>query len=201
MIDETQAAQAQPDLEAQRDEKCVPIAHAILIDLAAGLFPESGTLDYPGLTKQGLERLLEADANVTTEVPYVYQLVFAGFGLINTALQAATTEPVDDARYSRIARQLLGILATANLTLTNQTPDEAELAPVKEQVAALVAQEKLTSIEVSYLVTNLHAAFSTAQNYAQISLEASLKKAEEKLYGIEDMTDLTMKKLDAVLTS
>lgn len=199
MPDET--TQAQPDLEALRDQKCVPLARAILTDLAAGLFPEGGEMNYPDLTKQSLERLLEADANVTTEVPYVYQLMFAGFGVLNTAIQATQAEPLDDARYGRIARQLICILATANVTLTNKTPDETELVPLKEQVAALIAQEKLTTIEVTYIVTNILAAFNTAQNYAQMSVEGALKKAEEKLFAIDDMTDLSMKKLDDVLKS
>jgi hypothetical protein len=200
-MDETQAGQAQPDLDAQRDVKCVPIARAILNDLAVGLFPENGTMDYPALTKQGLERLLEADANVTMEVPYVYQLMLAGLTGLHVAIQAAEPAPMDDARYSRIARQLISILATANITLTAKTPDEAEYAPVKEQVATLIASEKLTRIEVSYIVDNLFAAFNTAQNYAQMTLEQAMKKAEEKLFAIDDMTSLTMKKLDEVLKS
>lgn len=200
-MDETQTAQAQPDLDKLRDEKCVPIARAILNDLAAGLFPESGTLDYPGLTKQSMERLLEADANVTSEVPFVYQLTLAALTGLNTAIQVAPTEPTDDARYSRIIRQLLGIIATANVTLTGASPDEAEYAPVKEQVAALFAEEKLTSIEVMYIVSNLFAAFNTAQNYVQMHVEGLMKKAEEKLFAVQDMTDLSLKKLDEVLKS
>lgn len=200
-MDETPAAQAQPDLDAQRDVKCVPVARAILNDLAVGLFPENGTMDYPALTKQGLERLLEIDANVTTDVPYVYQLILAGLTGLHVAIQAAPTEPMDDVRYSRIARQLISILATANVTLTAKTPDEAEYAPVKEQVAALIAAEKLTRIEADYVVNNVFAAFNTAQNYAQMTLEGAMKKAEEKLFGIESMTDLGMKKLDEVLKS
>lgn len=198
---QTPAGEVNHDLEAVRDEKCVPLARAILTDLAAGLFPESGAMDYTPLTTQGLEKLLAADANVTTEVPYVYQLVFAGFGIINTAIQAAPTEPIDDARYGRIARQLLTILASANVTLTNKTPDETEMAPVKEQVIALITAEKLTTMEVNYVVGNLIAAFNTAQNHAQGALEANIKRAEEKLFKIEDMSDLSMKGIDEVLKS
>lgn len=193
------AGQPQPDLDALRDAKCVPIARAILNDLAVGLFPETGEMDYPALTKQGLERLLETDANVTTEVPYVYQLSLAGLTGLNLAIQAAPLEPMDDIRYSRIARQLMGILAVSNVTLTAKTPDEAEGGPLKEQVAALIAAEKLTKIEIDYIVNNLFAAFNTAQNYAQMTLEGAMKKAEEKLFGIGDMTELGMKKLDDVL--
>lgn len=198
MADETQA---QPDLEKLRDEKCIPIARSILTDLAAGLFPESGEMNYPAMTTEALQKLLDVDANVTTEVPYVYQLILAGLTGLNVQIQAATTAPVDDARYGRVIRKLLSILATANVTLTSDKPDETEYAPVKEQVQALFDAEKLTTIEVMYVVSNLFSAFNTAQNYIHMSVEGQMKKAEEKLFNVEDMTDLGLKKLDDVLKS
>lgn len=191
------------NLEQLRDEKCVPVARGIINDMAISLVPDDANkkVDYNPIVKSMLERTLEADLNIATENTYIFQLILTAFAGLNKTVQECETVPIDDVRYGTIAKKILSILATANISLLTKTPEQEaiEFAPVKEQLNALFAQEKLSMLEVKYVMDNIFDSLSAVQNSFMLGVTSSAERAEAKLFGIEAMSDLTMKKLDDVL--
>lgn len=201
-----------PDLDKLRDEKCIPLARAVLNDMAIMLVPENANekVDYNPLLKKILERTLEADTNIVMENPYIFQLMLGAMAGLNATVQLCAMSPIDDIRYGAIGKKIMGILATANVPLVAMKDPkkgvdpkviEADFAPVKEQIEALFAEEKLNIMEVKYVMDNLFESFSDVQTIFMASVGQSSEKAEAKLFGLQDITDLSMKKLDEVLTA
>lgn len=194
-----------PDLEKARDEKCIPIARAIFGDMVNTLIAEDASkeIDYNPLVKSILTKMLEADTNLLTENTYIFQLLLGVFSGLNRTVQMCETVQIDDVRYGNIARKILEIVAKHNVTIGNPTPDEVDkdFAPIKEELDVLFANEKLTIMEVKYIMDNIFTGFSDVQTIFNMSIEQSTKRAEAKSFGIEDMTDLSMKKLDGFLKS
>lgn len=202
MID-TPTTGATPDLDAARDIKVIPVARAVLNDMALELVPENAAekIDYNSLLLKMLQRALDADLNLTSDNPYLFQLVLKLMSGLNATVQTCATVPIDDVRYGNIGRKILAILATANLTLPTTTPEQdlEEFAPVKEQISALFLEEKLTMIEVKYIMDNLFDSFGAVQNLFMMKMSEVSDQAAAKLFGLNDMTDLSMKKVDEVL--
>lgn len=194
--------QAMPDLDKLRDERCIPIAKDLIKLMATDLIPEgSDVIDHHVLVKKFLERFLDADLNITSEVPYVPQLILGVLGGLNRTMQSVDFAPIDEARYDSIARKILAVVAEADVRMTDVTPEEvdADFAPVKEKINAILAVEKLNMMEIKYIMDNIFTAFSTVEGFVNLALEKSSANAEAKLFGIADMTDLSMKRLDQVL--
>lgn len=194
------------DLDKARDEKCIPVARGMMEDMKDGLLPdvgENGIVDINPLVITFLKRGLEADLVIATEASYVFQLVLGALSGLNSAVQKVELPPLDEARYVGIGRKVLAYLAESNVRLGTVTPEESEadFAPVMAKINALFAEEKLSSLEVKYLMQNIFDMFSKVNNRFTESLEASSAKAEAKLFGIDSMNDLTLKQLDQVLIS
>ena len=194
----------QSDLEKIRDEKCIPIARDVLKDIATTLLPPDANvkIDYNPVILKILQRNLENDLNIKIETPYIFQLVLGALSGLNRTVQSCSTVLIDDVRYAALGTKVLGFLAESNIRLTNVTPEEvdADFAPVKEKINTLFAEEKLSMMEVKYIMDNIFEGFKTVQAGFNQSLETSVEKAEAKLLGIEYMSDLTFKKLNDVLT-
>lgn len=191
-------------LDQLRDEKCIPVAHGILNDIAVDLIPADANekVDYNPILLKILQRNLEADLNITSDIPYVFQLVLGVLSGLNKTVQGVNTVPIDDVRYGAIGKKVLGILATANITIAEKVDPEQvdkEFAPVAEQLSALFAEEKLSMLEVKYIMDNIFESFNTVQNIHMTSIAQSTERAEAKLFGVEFMTDMTLGKLDKVL--
>lgn len=190
--------------EKARDAKCIPVARWILNDMAMLMIPENANdkIDFTPIVLKMLGRTLEADMNIATEVSYVPQLILSVLSGLNKAVQECDFTPVDDVRYGKIAKQILSIVAVADIRMNAVTPEEsaADFAPVKEQLKALFTAEKLSLLEIKYVMdTFIFNSFTTVNNIFSKSLQDSTERAEAKLFGVESMSDLTMKKLDGVL--
>jgi hypothetical protein len=194
-----------PNLDTLRDEKCIPIAREVMKDISTTLLPEDANVlvNYNPMILKVLQRNLDNDLNIKVETPYVFQLILGALSGLNRTVQTCTVVPIDDIRYGKIGNKILGILADSNIRLGNVTPEEidADFAEVKANINALFTEEKLSMLEVKYIMDNIFEAFKVMNAGFNQSLETSVEKAEAKLLGIETMSDLTMKKLNDVLIS
>lgn len=191
------------DLEKLRDEKCIPVARQVIVDMVSGLLPEDANekMDYNPLVLKMLQLSLDADLNLTSETPYLIQLILGAFSGLNKTVQEVATVPIDEVRYAAIGVKILNIMADANVTLGSVTPDQttADFAAVKEKVGTLIAEEKLNLMELKYIMDNIFDSFRTVSSLYEASIEKQTSKAEAKLFGVEDMSDLSLKRLDEVL--
>lgn len=190
------------DLDKEREERCYPVVRGILTDMATDLLPQNGAeQNYTPLLMKVLGRSLEADLNLQMENPFLFQTLLGVIVGLNSTVMECTTVPIDDVRYAAIGKRILGIVATADIKLGTLTPEEttATFAPVKEQLNALFAEEKLSWMEVKYVMDSILAAVKEAEQRFSISIDQSLQKAEAKAMGVHDMSDLTMKHLDKFL--
>lgn len=191
-----------PNLDKLRDEKCFPIAQAIMEEMATGLIPEDAnpTFSYEGITIKALSAFFDADLNVGTEAAYVPQLILGVLSGLNNAAHSCELTPIDYVRYNILGRKILDIVAKAHVEL-NVTKDkeEAAFANIKEQVQQLFTEEKLNGLEVKYVMENIFDSFKAFNNLLAGSLEKSTERAEAKAFGIMSMDELTMKGLDGFL--
>lgn len=194
-----------PDLEALRDEKCVPVARNILGIMATDLIPKDANdvVDYRPVALKVLTEFFTADLVIATEASYVPQLLLGVLSGLNQTAQMCDTLPIDDVRYGGISRKILEIVATTNVRMTDVTKEmmEEDFAPVKEQLNKLFAEEKLNRLELKYVMDNIFDSFTALNNLVSQSLESSSARAEAKLFGIDSMDELTVRKLDEVLKS
>lgn len=193
----------EPDADQLRDEKCMPLAHAMFDDVARLMVPEDANqgVDYTPVLTALLSKCLEANLNLTTENPYVFQLMLGILAGLNVTVQGCDTTPIDDVRYGAIARKILQITADAHITLGSVTTEQtaADFAPVKEQINALIKEENLSMLELKYIMDNIFESFTAVNNGFSDSVGNSMKLAEERLWKVQDMSDIDMGMLDTVL--
>jgi len=184
-------------LEELRDEKCIPVARAILADLPTDMLGQDGT----PLAVKMLTHVLETDMNIVTEVSYIPQLLLGGLSGLNAAVQAATKDPIDDGRYKAIAERMLRMLSDENLTLGNVTAEQMAIdqAPLVEKLGSLFAEEKLDSLETKYIMDSIFEAFASVSNMFSDSLSKSTEKATAKAFGIDNAKDLSTGKVNEML--
>lgn len=196
-------APIEKDADQLRDEKCIPVARKMFAAVAEKMIPEDASvvIDYNPVLIDLLTEALAADLNMTTETSYIFQLMLGVLAGLNATVQKATTLPIDDVRFGNISRKILQIVSDANVTIGSVTPEqtEADFAPVLEQINALFAEEKLTMLEVKYIMDNMFESFTAIQNGFHGSTEKSFKLAEEKLWKVQDMTDITIGLVDKVM--
>ena len=194
-----------PDLEAARDEKVVPAARDILADMVTDLMVENP--DAPGaynpLLLKILQKMLDTDMNITMEAQYVFQLLLGAFSGLNTTLHSLELAPTDDARYIAIAKKVLGILSEANVRFTKVTPEEtaADFAEAKIKLQTLFTEEKLTKLELRYIMDNVFESVKTVNNSISEALAQSTDKAEAKVFGIGSMSELTLGNINKILVN
>lgn len=195
------------NLEVLRDEKVVPVARGVLVDTATDLLPNTAdsSADYSGMVTKVMQRVLDADLNVVTENPYLFQLILGVFAGLNKTVNSMELTPIDEQRYMDIGRKMLAIVATANIPIggTTMTDEEqtAAFVPVKEQLGQLFMNEKLNLMEVKYIMDQIFDSFSAVQNTFMVTVANFSQKAEAKALGLEDFSDLSMKKINDVLTA
>lgn len=191
------------DLDKARDEKMIPVAQGVLSDMADLMIPEDANVkvDYNPVLLKILGRTLEADTNVETENPYIFQLLLGVFASINKVAQDTIVSAVDDVRYGRIQKQILQIVAKAHVRMGSVTEEEkdADFSPIKQELNGLFAEEKLSIIELKYVMDNILQSFKDVQSIFATNVEQSTSKAIAKSMDLEFVSDLTMKKLDSIL--
>ena len=187
------------NLEVLRDEKVFPIVQTLLKEMSGELM--LNTDGHKALTLKTLSLMLDADLNIASEVAYVPQLILKVFANINETLQSCTLIETDDVRYNSILSKMLTIVSDANVRLGNLTPDEVkfDFNPIKEKFNELFFAEKLTKIEMDYMIKNLFEAFNSYNNLLSGSVTMATEKMECKILGIDSMSDLSLKKLDEIL--
>lgn len=194
-----------PDLEKQRDEKCIPIAKEVLKDLEQLMIPEDANnkIDLNPLILKLLTRTFDADFNIEMENSYLFQLVLGVLSGLNGAVQTCDTALIDDVRYGKIQKEILSYIADGNIRMGNVTPEDntADFVPVKGKLNALFKRENMSMLEVKYVMDNIFDLFKKVTDIFNRSVEQSSARAEAKAFGIDSMHDLTMKKLDSVLKS
>lgn len=198
-IQASQVAPVEPDLEALRDEKVFPIVRALMTEMGSDLVNAED--NHTPLTLKALSLMLDADLNVAQEVSYVPQIILGALAGLNRTLQECEANEVDDVRMSEIANKILAIVAEANVTLGEVTPEVsiAEFAPVKEKINDLFIIEDLSRLEVKYITDKIFNSFSVFNNLIQSSITNATERMEVKILGIETLGDLTLKKLNDVL--
>ena len=187
------------NLEMVRDEKVFPIVQRLLKEISTDLIGSKD--EQKGLTLKVLSLMLASDLNVSSEVSYVPQLILKVFANINETLQSCTLIETDDARYNSILSKMLTIVSDAGIKFGNLTPDEVKVdfAPIKEKFNELFLAEKLTKIEMDYMIKNMFESFNVFNNLLSRSIESATEKMECKILGISTMSDLSLKRLDEVL--
>lgn len=194
---------AKEDLDKRRDDRCFPVAAQIIKDLASDLIPLDANIqvDYNPVVEKMLVSYLDADLNLATEMTYVPQLLLNVFAGLNRTVQMCTFLPIDDVRYGGIGRKILQILADANVPLGNLTQEQNDEAfnPVKEKLSALFEEEKLTWLEIKYVMDNIFESYKVVMSLVGRSIEDSTALAEAKLFGLGSMNELSIKKLDEIL--
>lgn len=192
------------DYEKERDERVIPVARGVLTDMAVDLIPQDGAeANYGPVVMKIMKRALAADLNLTTDNPYIFQLLLGLISGLNAAVIQCATIPIDDARYGRIAKQILDIIATSDISLGNIAPEQTtkEFEPVKDRLNALFAAEKLNWMEVKYVMDSVISAFKEMEQTFSLNIDRSLQRAEAKAMGVEHMSDVTMVKLNDFLVT
>ena len=189
------------DYEKLRDDKCIPVARTIMSEMATTLVAsDASEVNYNDLMIKSLALYLSSDLNLTTETSYVPQLVLGALSALNKAVHECTL-PMDDARYSIIAGKVLTILSEANIPLVVATKEESNIdtSSMTEKLNALFAEEKLNLIEVKYIMDNILDAFTEFSDKLNDSITDLTKRAEQKLFKVDFMNEITMKMLNDVL--
>lgn len=192
------------DADQLRDEKCVPVARGILVDMATDIIPEDANkeVNYLPFIMKMLKRTLDADTNLTTENPYIFQMIKGVFTALNVTVQQLNPATnIDDVRFGRISKQVLTIIAQADINMLPKKEEdvEASFAPIKVQLQALFDAEKMSWMEIKYVMDNILAAYEDCTNLFNSKVESFLEKAEAKAMGVEFLSDVTMQKLDMFL--
>lgn len=196
--------QAGPDLEVLRDEKVIPVARGVLQDMAGEIASTdvNADTDFASILVKILTRALAADLNLTTENPYIFQQILGAYAAFSSVVQKCKVSEAQDVRYSNIGREMLVLLANSNVPMgTKVTPEEQETAleAIKPELEAIFAQENLTWLEVKYILEGLFRSLKATEQLYSSNVEMSVKRMEAKILGIEDMTDLSMTKLNETL--
>lgn len=195
---------AAPDLEALRDEKVIPVARGVLVDMAGEISSTdvNEDTDFTSILVKILRRGLAADLNLVTDNPYVFQLILGSYSAFSSIIQKCKFSEAQDIRYSNIGRELMGILSSTDVPMgTKVTAKEQEAAfeAVQDQIQAIVDREKLTWLEMKYIMEGLFRSLKSTEQLYNNNVDLSVKRMEAKILGLEDITDLTMSKLDATL--
>lgn len=191
------------NLDQLRDEKCIPLARSMFKDIASDMIPEDANVvvDYNPVLIKLLSKTLEADTNISMENPYLFQLILGVLSGLNRTIQECTFSPIDDLRYGSISKKILDIVSKGNVRMGTVTPEEsiADFAPIKEELNSLFAQENISLLEVKYIMDNIFASFTAVEGGFMGLITQHSQDAEAKLFGVEFMSDMTMKKLDDVM--
>jgi hypothetical protein len=189
------------DLDAEQDARCAPVAQGILEDMANSE-SVSDKSQFAQVIMGVLKRALDANLNVAMDNPFVFQILLKAVGAFNNAITATKMTPLDDARYGRIAHELLKVFASAHVPMGNKvTEDQIKeaLAAVQPQFDAIFEREKLNTLEVRYILEGVLKTTQTLQGFFTRSIEESVDRMEEKILQIGHKTELTMGKLDDIL--
>lgn len=193
----------QPDLDQLRDDRVIPVARETLKIMAG----QTGTDDkdsYVAALTDILRVSLAADLNLTMENPYIFQLTLGVYAAFQNVAQQVPMAESQDPRYAKIGREMMGLLVSANVPMgmnVKQEEQEKALEGIKPQLEALYLRENLSNLEVGHILEGIFRAFKTMEQGFSGNVERSVKRLEMKILQLQDMDDLTMSRLNEVLTT
>lgn len=190
------------DLDKLRDDKCFPVARSIIKEFPNGLIPPKGKDQKPFQLKC-LSLMLNFDLNVSQEVSYVSQVILGVLAGLNKTVQETGMMEPDDERYIAITNKMFVIIGEEvdKITLGKVTPEDTtkDFSVIKDKFNALFAEEKLTRLEVKYIMDSIFEGYTGFNNAIQLLIANATERMEAKILGIESMSDLTLKKIDETL--
>ena len=156
--------------------------------------------DYKDIVIKMLSVMLAADLNVSMEVTEVPKMVLGALSGLNQTVESLGLTN-DDARYNLIAQKILQIVSKANVRMGAVMPDEliADFAPVNEELRGFFLQEKLSKLEVKYILDSIFTNFGNMNNLFNRQIDIAIERMQSKALGIEAITDLNLKTLDGFL--
>lgn len=183
---------ASVDLDKLREEKIGPLAEACLIDLADLMFPEEvdGKRNLDEAVLAILKKSRDADLNLTTETSHLFKTMLKSLTFLGDAIQKAEIAEVKEDEYNRVAKEIFSILKDSTCT------EEDAIAVVERTFN----ERGYTRLEAAYIRELIFTVFSSVNTSYSSSIEKSMERAEEKLFGC-GMSEISMKKLDDVLNS
>ncbi len=199
-----EAKAVEPTAEELRDERVVPVAQGVLADLASEVSAAdiNKETDLTSIVIKVLKRGLAADLNLVTENPYVFSLVLGSYSALSTVVQKCRLTDTDDARFGKIGGEILSLLVNANVPMgakVTKAQQEEAAEVVQPHLEEIFAREKLTWLEVKYIMEGLFRSLKSIEQVYMSNIELSVKRMEAKILGLEDMGDLSMSLLDATL--
>lgn len=192
------------DLDKERDDRVIPVAQGVIEDLAG----QTASLDindkseFTNVIIKILNRSLDADLNLVTDNPYVWQLIIGAFGAFTQVVMDSKMADSQDARYSKIAHEIMSLLAGAKVPMgmNVKTQDQVDaLQSIKPQLEEIFAREMLTRLEVTHILEGLMNAMKVTNQVFENNVRNAVDRMEAKILQIDDMSDLTMRKLDTTL--
>jgi hypothetical protein len=194
------------DLDKERDDRVIPVAQGVLEAIAGQnvAVDVNDKSEFTNLIITILKSALAADLNLTTDNPYIFQLVLGVFGAFNQVVMTSKMSDMPGARYSLIAHEMMGLLAEAKVPMGMGVKTEDQVAAIRTiqpQLEEIFAREMLTSLEVRHILEGLMNALKVTEQSYSDSVQQGVERMETKILRIDSMTDLTMKQLDAALTA
>lgn len=196
--------EAKPDLEKERDARVIPVAQGILEDIAGQNTATdiNDKSEFSNLIIKILNRALTADLNLTTDNSYAFQLVLGAYGAFNQVVMASKMAESQNVRYNAIAHEMMALFAKTNVPMGMSVTSEEQvkvLQVIQPDLEALFARENLTQLEISYILEGMMNALKVTEQVFSTSIQESVERMEAKILQIDNMTDLTMSKLNEVL--
>ncbi len=120
--------------------------------------------------------------------------------------EAEVGDPIVDERDVKcepVASKILEIIvkhAPSAKTLSHEEYIE-NFAPIQKDIVQLMLENDFTISDANYTFTITQSIFDQAKRLTNDSLQNVFESAQVKLFGVEHMRDLTLKKLDDILTS
>lgn len=210
MADEIVAAGAdasegadQPDLDAERDARVIPIVRAVFGDLISDVFlAEGAQADYRQVVMKIMQKSLDADLNVVSDNPHIFSLLLDLFSAFNECVMQCKMPEINNDRLSKIGGEMMQLLQSANVPLGKDATKESQvkvLEDIKPQLEALFERESLTWLEIDYILKGLMNSVRTIEGEFTRNMRLSNDRMEAKILNIETLPDLTMSKLDWAL--
>ena len=153
------------------------------------------------LVLKSLSVMLEKDLNIETEVSYVSQIILKSLAMMNEVFQTSNVLPVDEGRLNNIANKIIGIIANGDVKTDTKVELPENWSTVKEEINQLLNDENVTKLELDYIKDLIFNSFTNFNNTLSNSIMMATEKAESKALGVEQMSDLSLKKLDEFLKS
>lgn len=187
-----------------RDVRVAPVAQGVLDDMAeeAAANDVSGSQDFKPLVMKVLQRTLDADLNLTTDNPFVFQLMIGAYSSLSAVIQKCTTNEAREARFGAIGTEMLKVFAGARVPMGSKVKPEDQLKAmeaVQPQLQAIFDREQLTSPEVLHILKGMFRMLQGVEQIFSDSVSQSLHRMEAKILEVNDMSDITMKKLNETL--